>query len=170
MTSPCMLFIILLGLGLGTSAAATSSQSAPANIYDELERSLREIERANLNSQEKELRLAILKARFEDSMSIKNESFNKRQGKDNSCADSKQNKNFNKQGDDNSSSSAMITLLGQLNGAAGCLKIPHRHTQVGALGLLAVLALSIMFVPFCIVCLRERQLKHKRREICDLCL
>ncbi|KAM0991129.1 hypothetical protein ACFX13_009676 [Malus domestica] len=168
MTSPCMLFIILLGLGLGTSAAATSSQSAPANIYDELERSLREIERANLNSQEKELRLAILKARFEDSMSLKNENFNKRQGKDNSCADSKQNKNFNKQGDNNSSSSA--TRRGHINGAAGCLKIPHRHTQDGALGLLAVLALSIMFVPFCIVCLRERQLKHKRGEICDLCV
>ncbi|KAM2467794.1 hypothetical protein FF1_009543 [Malus domestica] len=168
MTSPCMLFIILLGLGLGTSAAATSSQSAPANIYDELERSLREIERANLNSQEKELRLAILKARFEDSMSIKNENFNKRQGKDNSCADSKQNKNFNKQGDNNSSSSVM--RRGHLNGAAGCLKIPHRRTQDGALGLIAVLALSIMIVPFCIVWLRERQLKHKCREICDLCV
>ncbi|KAM2467808.1 hypothetical protein FF1_009555 [Malus domestica] len=147
MTSPCILFIILLGLGLGTSAAATSSQSTAENIYDELERSLREIERTK-----KELRLAILKARFEESMPIKNENFNKRQG------------------DDNSSSSATITLLGHLNGAAGCLKIPHRHTQDGALGLIAVLALSIMFVPFCIVCLRERQLKHKRREICDLCV
>lgn len=160
MNSPCMLFIILLGLG--TSVATASSQSAPMNIYDKLEWSLREIERDGLNSQEKELRLAILKARFEDSLSLKNENFNKRQGNVNSCADSFQNNNFNKQGNDNSSSPVM--RRSHLNRAAGYLNIPRRHSQEGAIDLLALLALSIMFMPFCIVWFRQRPLKHKHRE------
>ncbi|KAB2630756.1 hypothetical protein D8674_008275 [Pyrus ussuriensis x Pyrus communis] len=146
MNSPCMLFIILLGLGTG-----------------ELERSLREIERGGLNSQEKELCLAILKAKFENSLSLKYENFNKQQGNDNSCAHSIQNNNFNKQGNNNSSS--LATRRSHLNRAAGCLKIPHRHSQDGAIDLLALLALSIMFMPFCIVWFMPRPLKHKRREI-----
>ncbi|TQD96367.1 hypothetical protein C1H46_018001 [Malus baccata] len=95
-------------------------------------------------------------------MSLKNENFNKRQGKDNSCADSIQNNNFNKQGNDISSST--VTRRSHLNRATGCLKTPRRHSQDGALDLLAVLALSIMFMPFCIVWIRQRPLKHKRRE------
>ncbi|KAM2894307.1 hypothetical protein FF1_009558 [Malus domestica] len=95
-------------------------------------------------------------------MSLKNENFNKRQGKDNSCADSIQNNNFNKQGNDISSS--IVPRRSHLNRATGCLKIPRRHSQDGALDLLAVLALSIMFKSLCIVWFRQRPLKHKPRE------